>query len=162
MFYTWLNDTPLGRLLLAGSVEQLKFLVFEQSSGIRKHDIPKPDWEPNEACFQEHIRQLTAYFAGDLQKFDLPVSGDGTGFQKKVWNALMDIPYGETATYGEIARSIGQPTASRAVGMANGRNPISIIVPCHRIIGSSGKLVGYGGGLERKQTLLSIEGVAVS
>lgn len=162
MFYTWLNDTPLGRLLLAGSAEQLKFLVFEQSSGIRKHDIPGPDWEPNQNCFQEHIRQLTAYFAGDLQKFDLPVSGHGTDFQKKVWIALMDIPYGETATYGEIARSIGQPTASRAVGMANGRNPISIIVPCHRIIGSSGKLVGYGGGLERKQTLLSIEGVAVS
>jgi len=161
MFYTWMNETPLGRLLLAGSAEQLKFLVFEQSAGILKHDIPKPDWEPNTDCFREPIRQLTAYFAGDLQKFDLPVAGDGTDFQKKVWAALLDIPYGETATYGDIAKSIGQPTASRAVGMANGRNPISIIVPCHRIIGTSGKLVGYGGGLERKQTLLSIEGVAV-
>ena len=161
MFYTWMEDTPLGRLLLAGTAESLKYTVFEQSAGTDKHDVPKEDWELNADCFREHVRQLRAYFAGDLKTFDLPVAGDGTDFQKKVWAALLDIPYGETATYGEIATSIGQPTASRAVGMANGRNPISIIVPCHRIIGTSGKLVGYGGGLDRKQTLLNIEGVAV-
>lgn len=161
MFYTWMEDTPLGRLLLAGTAEHLKYTVFEQSAGAGKHDVPKADWEHNDTCFREHIRQLRAYFAGELKSFDLPVAGEGTDFQKKVWAALLNIPYGETATYGEIARSIGQPTASRAVGMANGRNPISIIVPCHRIIGTSGKLVGYGGGLERKQTLLSIEGIVV-
>ena len=99
--------------------------------------------------------------SGKLKRFDLPLAAQGTPFQKRVWASLCDVPYGQTASYGEIARKIGKPTASRAVGMANGRNPISIIVPCHRIIGSGGKLVGYGGGLNRKTTLLRLEGVTV-
>lgn len=123
--------------------------------------MPKPEWEHNDAHFRDTIRQLKAYFAGDLQQFDVPLAGQGTEFQKRVWKALKKVPYGETATYGDIAKAIGSPTASRAVGMANGRNPISIIVPCHRIIGTSGKLVGYGGGLHRKTALLKLEGIAV-
>ena len=123
--------------------------------------MPRKDWEQSEKPFRETIRQLNAYFAGKLTNFDVEVEGEGTAFQQRVWKELRNVPYGETVTYGDIAKAIGQPTASRAVGMANGRNPISIVVPCHRIIGSSGKLVGYGGGLERKTKLLKLEGVAV-
>jgi methylated-DNA-[protein]-cysteine S-methyltransferase len=102
-------------------------------------------------------RQLNEYFAGERTDFDLPLSLDGTGFQRTVWSGLQDIPYGETISYGELARRIGQPTASRAVGLANGRNPVSIVVPCHRVVGSNGSLTGYGGGLPRKQFLLGLE-----
>ena len=161
MYFTWMEETPIGRLLLAGDLDGLRFLLFDQENSRNRHDVPKPDWEQNDAHFRETTKQLKAYFAGDLKQFELPLAGHGTDFQMRVWKALQEVPYGETATYGEIAKAIGSPTASRAVGMANGRNPISIIVPCHRIIGTSGKLVGYGGGLERKQTLLSIEGIVV-
>ncbi len=109
------------------------------------------------AVLKEAERQLGEYFAGERTTFDLPLAAVGTPFQRRVWEALCAIPYGETVSYGELARRIGQPTASRAVGLANGKNPISVVVPCHRVIGSSGKLVGYGGGLERKQTLLELE-----
>jgi methylated-DNA-[protein]-cysteine S-methyltransferase len=102
-------------------------------------------------------RQLGEYFAGNRNTFDLPLAAVGTPFQRRVWDALRKIPYGETISYGELARRVGQPTAARAVGLANGKNPISIVVPCHRVIGSSGKLIGYGGGLGRKQTLLALE-----
>ena len=100
---------------------------------------------------------MRAYFTGELTEFDLPLAPTGTPFQSRVWAGLREIPYGVTLTYGELARRIGQPTASRAVGLANGKNPLSIIVPCHRVIGSDGSMTGYGGGLERKRFLLALE-----
>lgn len=103
------------------------------------------------------VEQLGAYFDGRLTRFDVPLRLGGTPFQQRVWAALQEIPYGETTSYGEIATSLGQPTASRAVGLANGRNPVSIIVPCHRVVGSDGRLTGYGGGLPRKEQLLALE-----
>lgn len=109
------------------------------------------------APFAEAKRQLTAYFAGERTEFELPLAPQGTEFQHRVWAELARIPFGTTLSYGELARRIGNPNASRAVGLANGRNPISIIVPCHRVIGANGKLVGYGGGLPRKQALLAHE-----
>lgn len=112
------------------------------------------------APFAEAKRQLADYFAGALTEFDLPLAPEGTEFQRRVWAELMRIPFGVTISYGELARRIGQPGSARAVGLANGRNPISIVVPCHRVIGANGKLVGYGGGLPRKQALLSLETAA--
>ena len=109
------------------------------------------------AWFTEILGQLDAYFAGRLTEFDIPVKLDGTEFQRRVWSQLQAIPYGETISYGELARRVGSPKASRAVGLANGRNPVTIIVPCHRVIGSNGKLTGYGGGLDRKTWLLDHE-----
>jgi methylated-DNA-[protein]-cysteine S-methyltransferase len=106
---------------------------------------------------QEAIRQLRAYFAGKLENFDLPLAPEGTPFQRAVWKLLCDIPYGETISYGELARRVGNPKASRAVGLANGSNPIAIVIPCHRVIGSNGKLTGYGGGLPLKEKLLALE-----
>lgn len=120
---------------------------------------PQRDWVEDEsvAPFPEAKQQLTAYFAGTLTDFDLPLELFGTTFQQKVWETLKTIPYGTTISYGELAQQLGQPTASRAVGLANGRNPVSIVVPCHRVIGANGKLTGYGGGIERKQWLLNHE-----
>ena len=106
---------------------------------------------------RQALGQLAEYFAGSRQDFDLPLRPQGTAFQQTVWQALLDIPYGTTESYGELARRIGQPTASRAVGLANGRNPISIVIPCHRVVGANGSLTGYGGGIERKRTLLDLE-----
>ena len=103
------------------------------------------------------MRQLKAYFAGELENFDLPLSPQGTPFQQRVWGELQKIPYGDTISYGELARRIGNPKASRAVGLANGSNPISIVIPCHRVIGANGKLTGYGGGLPIKEKLLALE-----
>ncbi|HMJ21899.1 MAG TPA: methylated-DNA--[protein]-cysteine S-methyltransferase, partial [Terriglobales bacterium] len=105
----------------------------------------------------ETIRQLQAYFAGELENFNLPLAPEGTPFQKEVWQRLCDISYGQTISYGELARRIGNPKASRAVGLANGSNPIPIVIPCHRVIGSNGKLTGYGGGLPIKEKLLALE-----
>ena len=102
-------------------------------------------------------RQLEEYFAGERTTFDVPLAPEGAPFEREVWRALEEIPYGETVSYGEIARRVGQPTAARAVGTANGRNPIAVIVPCHRVIGANGSLTGYGGGLERKRLLLELE-----
>ncbi len=161
MHYTWIDNTPVGRLLLAGNNDGLKYLVFDNGSAAKRHNLPLTSWEKNPAPLKEATQQLDAYFHGKLREFTLPLAADGTDFQKKVWGALCQVPYGKTASYGQIAKAIGQPTASRAVGLANGRNPISIIVPCHRIIGSSGKLVGYGGGLDRKTALLNLEGIEV-
>jgi methylated-DNA-[protein]-cysteine S-methyltransferase len=101
--------------------------------------------------------QLRSYFAGELTRFDLPLALEGTSFQRSVWTGLLTIPYGETVSYGDLARRIGQPSASRAVGLANGRNPVAIIVPCHRVIGADGSLTGYGGGMDRKRYLLALE-----
>ncbi|WP_067450580.1 methylated-DNA--[protein]-cysteine S-methyltransferase [Actinomadura macra] len=111
----------------------------------------------NRETFAAVAEQLDAYFAGDLTEFDLPLNMRGTPFQSRVWAALQEIPYGQTITYGELAVEIGKPSASRAVGLANGKNPISVIVPCHRVVGSTGDLTGYGGGLERKRHLLDFE-----
>lgn len=158
MLYSWIDDTPIGRLLIAGTKDRVKYLAFDDGSTMKREQLAVEEWEESSQPFREAIRQIKAYFAGNLQEFDVALDADGTDFQKKVWAELCSVPYGETVSYGEIARAIGQPTASRAVGMANGRNPISIIVPCHRIIGSNGKLVGYGGGLRRKTTLLRLEG----
>jgi len=160
MFFTHLDDTPVGKLLIAGDENGLRHVSFEKSHFSAPSTTPADDWEFNAKPFREVVRQLKAYFVGKLRTFDLPLAAEGTEFQRRVWKALCKVPYGNTASYGDVAKSVGNPAASRAVGMANGRNPIAIIVPCHRIIGSSGKLVGYGGGLHHKQTLLKLEGVA--
>ncbi len=120
---------------------------------------PLPDAlvDPELPVFKEAARQLAAYFARELTDFDLPLKPSGTAFQMTVWKALQEIPYGTTTSYGEIARRIGNPDGSRAVGLANGRNPIPVVIPCHRVIGANGKLVGFGGGLPRKIALLELE-----
>lgn len=154
-YYTYL-ESPIGRLLLTSDGASLTGLYMDA----HRHG---PDvlegWVHDDqvAPFPAARQQLTDYFAGTLQEFDLPLAATGTEFQQKVWQELTKIPFGQTWSYGELARRIGQPTASRAVGLANGRNPISIVVPCHRVIGSNGKLVGYGGGLDRKTWLLRLE-----
>jgi methylated-DNA-[protein]-cysteine S-methyltransferase len=118
---------------------------------------PEYECDDNQPLVRDALEQLTAYFQGRLTEFDLPLEMAGTPFQKRVWDALREIPYGEICTYGELARNIGRPASVRAVGAANGSNPIAIIVPCHRVIGASGKLVGYGGGLPMKRMLLDLE-----
>jgi methylated-DNA-[protein]-cysteine S-methyltransferase len=154
--------SPLGPLLLVGTADVLTSIWLP--SGRDRVD-PEPDWVESARPFKEAVRQLAAYFAGRLRQFDLPLAPAGTAFQRRVWRALCDIPYGETVSYGELARRIERPAAVRAVGAANGQNPISIVIPCHRVIGSDGRLVGYGGGLPAKSALLELErrtaGVAV-
>ena len=151
--YTYM-ESPVGRLLLAGDEEGLQRVAFAKGG---KEARPDPDWSPDDRPLRRAVEQLKAYFAGDLRTFDLPLRMEGTPFQLAVWRALQDIPYGETTSYGEIARRVGTPQGSRAVGLANGSNPIAIVVPCHRVIGSNGKLTGYGGGLGNKETLLALE-----
>jgi len=153
MYYCYL-DTPIGELLLAGEDEALAMIGFPKGSMRRD---PEPDWIFNERPLATARKQLTEYFAGTRKEFDLPVALSGTEFQVSVLKALQDIPYGETVSYGEIAKRIGRPKAVRAVGAANGRNPIPIVVPCHRVIGSSGDLTGFGGGLDTKEALLRLE-----
>jgi len=146
-------ESPVGKLLLNGN-ELLESLHFP----IGKTRIePEKDWIYNEDLFLEAIDQLGAYFKGELTRFDLELNIQGTDFQKIVWKELVKIPYGETISYGQLAERIGNPKASRAVGMANGKNPISIIIPCHRVIGKNGSLTGFGGGLDVKRTLLDLE-----
>lgn len=152
-------DSPVGPLTLAGTGSTLMHLRMVDQT----HEPDRSEWRPAEAgVFTEAVEQLAAYFAGELTEFELDLDLAGTDFQRKVWAALRTIPYGETRTYGEIAMQIGSPGASRAVGLANGRNPIGIIVPCHRVIGSTGGLTGYGGGLDRKRQLLALERVRES
>lgn len=146
-------DSPIGPLTLAGRDDRLAFLHMVDQT----YEPSRKGWVPDESAFPDAVRQLGEYFDGARTEFDLKLNLRGTDFQRRVWKALMTIPYGETRSYGEIARQIGSPTAFRAVGLANGRNPIAIIVPCHRVIGSNGTLTGYGGGLERKQALLDLE-----
>ena len=153
MHYTT-HDSPVGSLLLIGREDALCGVHFPNG----RHPVTvQPDWIEDAAPFAEVCRQLDAYFAGELKAFDLPLKPEGTDFQQRVWQQLRLIPYGETISYGELARRVGDPHASRAVGAANGRNPISIIVPCHRVIGSSGSLVGFGGGVETKRRLIDHE-----
>ncbi|MFF3458409.1 methylated-DNA--[protein]-cysteine S-methyltransferase [Streptomyces sp. NPDC002730] len=147
-------DSPYGPLTLVATDGVLSGLYMVQQ---RHRPDEETFGEPDAAPFGGTIRQLDEYFARELTEFDLPMRLDGTPFQRAVWDQLRQIPYGETRTYGELAESLGNPAASRAVGLANGRNPIGIIVPCHRVIGSTGRLVGYGGGLDRKQRLLAFE-----
>lgn len=153
MYYCYL-DTPIGELLLAGEDGALAMIGFPKGSMRR---TPEPDWIFNEKPLATARTQLTEYFAGTRREFDLPLALSGTEFQVSVLQALQDIPYGETVSYGDIAKRIGRPKAVRAVGAANGRNPIPIVVPCHRVIGSSGDLTGFGGGLDTKEALLRLE-----
>jgi methylated-DNA-[protein]-cysteine S-methyltransferase len=147
-------DSPVGTLLLAGDADALHIVSF--SSGGKAFG-PRPEWVHADNHFTEAKRQLAAYFAGELRNFELPLKFNGTAFQTKVWTALRAIPYGETRTYGWIAQDIGAPAASRAVGAANGANPLPIIVPCHRVVGANGALTGFGGGIETKKYLLDHE-----
>lgn len=153
MYYCYL-DTPIGELLLAGSRQALSMIGFPKGSMRRD---PGADWIFNEKPFEEVGRQLLEYFAGERKEFDLPLALEGTEFQLSVLQELQRIPYGTTTSYGDIAKRIGRPKAVRAVGAANGRNPIPIIVPCHRVIGSHGDLTGFGGGLDTKEALLRLE-----
>jgi methylated-DNA-[protein]-cysteine S-methyltransferase len=153
-FYSYM-DTPVGTLLLVGCEDHgLRHIAFQRGKDVMR---PEPHWKQSDAPFREVARQLTGYFRGKRTSFDLPLHLKGTSFQMAVWKELAKIPYGETRSYGDIARAIGRPRAVRAVGLANGRNPLPIVVPCHRVIGSTGKLVGYGGGLAIKQALLDRE-----
>ena len=147
--YRTTMKSPVGTLYLAGDDQTLMELLFS-----KKQKEGKEDDRP----FREAIRQLEAYFAGERKRFDLRLEPEGTPFQKSVWMALRGIPYGRTESYGELAQRIGNPRACRAVGAANGKNPISIIVPCHRVIGGNGTLTGFGGGLDVKEKLLRLEG----
>lgn len=153
LYYAWM-DSPVGRLLIAGDQSGLRCILFAEG---RSEVRPEPGWQENPAALSEALSQLRSYFAGARREFDLPVTPEGTPFQRRVWQELLKIPYGATISYGELARRIGKPNASRAVGLANGANPISIVIPCHRVIGSNGKLTGYGGGLEKKEWLLALE-----
>lgn len=153
------HATPIGKLLLAGDGDYLTVLGFPGGKMQRRHE---KDWIKDSSPFKEVRFQLDSYFAGELEEFDLPVLPKGTLFQESVWQALTEIPYGETWSYGQLASHIGKPKASRAVGAANGVNPIPVIIPCHRVIGSSGKLTGFGGGLETKQYLLGLESQAIA
>jgi methylated-DNA-[protein]-cysteine S-methyltransferase len=150
-------DSPIGPLLVAGDDDGLRFLLFAHERRGKRDVKPEPDWEPDRGGLEDAVKQLTAYFSGKLRDFDIPVAPQGTTFQQSVWRQLLRIPYGETISYGELARRLGNPQAVRAVGLANGSNPISIVIPCHRVIGSNGSLVGYGGGLPVKQALLALE-----
>jgi methylated-DNA-[protein]-cysteine S-methyltransferase len=147
-------DSPYGPLTLVATDGVLSGLYM---TGQRHRPAEETFGDRDETPFAETVRQLEAYFARELTDFDLPMYFAGTPFQRRVWDLLRHIPYGETRTYGELADELGNRGASRAVGLANGKNPIGIIVPCHRVIGSSGSLVGYGGGLDRKQRLLAFE-----
>ncbi|PRC47113.1 cysteine methyltransferase [Mycobacterium sp. ITM-2017-0098] len=146
-------DSPVGRLTLAGAGGRLQHLRMVDQT----YEPNRADWQLDHSAFTDAVVQLEAYFRGERREFDLDLDLGGTGFQRRVWTALLSIPYGETRSYGQIARQIDAPGAFRAVGLANGHNPIGIIVPCHRVIGANGSLTGYGGGLDRKRMLLGME-----
>ncbi len=153
MYYTY-AASPIGQLLLAGSADALQVIGFPHGDKARRADI---GWERYDEPFKKTARQLNEYFAGDRQEFELDLAPDGTTFQVEVLEALRGIPYGETCTYRDIAVAVGRPKAVRAVGNANGRNPLPIVIPCHRVIGSDGSLTGFGGGIEVKRYLLDLE-----
>ena len=153
MKYCYL-DTPIGELLLAGDETGLSLVGFPCG---KMRQEPRPDWTLDEVPFAEARTQLLQYFAGERTQFDIPLRLSGTEFQVRVLEELQRIPYGATVSYSDIAERIGRPRAVRAVGAANGRNPIPIIIPCHRVIGRGGSLTGFGGGLETKAALLRLE-----
>jgi methylated-DNA-[protein]-cysteine S-methyltransferase len=146
-------NSPIGLLTLAGQGQALTNLRMVDQT----YEPSRTGWSPNPKVFNDAVDQLNAYFAGELTTFELELDLRGSAFQRRVWQALLTIPFGETRSYGEIAEQIGAPGAARAVGLANGHNPIAIVVPCHRVIGASGSLTGYGGGLDRKRSLLALE-----
>jgi methylated-DNA-[protein]-cysteine S-methyltransferase len=152
--YATITDSPLGELTLLSDGERLTGLYQPVHKGA---PTDTSSWRWDAGPFRDAVLQLAQYFAGERTRFDLPLGASGTTFQQQVWSALHTIPYGATATYRDIATAIGSPKAVRAVGLANGRNPISIIVPCHRVVGANGTLTGYGGGLAAKQLLLELE-----
>ena len=159
ILFTACYDSPLGRYVLISSRKGV--VCLEPEEQITRH-VPRwkrqnIQYQEDNGCHRQLTAELDAYFHGELRKFSVSLDIRGTDFQRRVWKALLDIPYGETRSYGEVAHAIGRPTASRAVGLANGANPVSIIIPCHRVIGANGALVGYGGGLYRKQALLDLE-----
>jgi methylated-DNA-[protein]-cysteine S-methyltransferase len=147
-------DSPVGPLTIAGTDGVVHHLRMDAQSYPPKG---QDAWRNDDDSFGEAVDQLHAYFAGELRAFDVPLHLDGTEFQQRVWRALLEIPFGETRTYGALATRVGAPAAARAVGLANGHNPIGIIVPCHRVIGADGSLTGYGGGIDRKRRLLEHE-----
>ena len=150
-------DSPIGELTLVSDGEALTGLYMDAQR--HRPELPAAT-ASDDAVLATARRQLGEYFAGERREFDLPLRPAGTPFQREVWDALREIPYGETAGYGELAQRLRRPGAARAVGLANGRNPIAIVVPCHRVIGAAGSLTGYGGGLERKRYLLDLEAAA--
>ncbi len=164
--YYCYHDTPIGPLLLAGHEHGLCRIAFPDceagqppdphSAGLGHINV---QWRKQPVAFGAARAQLDAYFAGTLRSFDLPLEPHGSAFQQRVWAALQAIPYGQTRSYQDIAYAIGQPAACRAVGMANHRNPLPIVIPCHRVIGKNGALTGFGGGLATKRFLLQLEGV---
>ena len=153
--------SPVGELTLVASEKGLTAILWENDDPdrVRLADMTEDAAHP---VLVDAVRQLGEYFAGKREAFDLPLDFHGTDFQKRVWQQLLAIPFGETRSYGEIARALGQPTATRAVGAANGKNPISIVAPCHRVIGANGSLTGFAGGLEAKQRLLALEGLELA
>jgi methylated-DNA-[protein]-cysteine S-methyltransferase len=165
LYYTQIDDSPVGPLLLAGDHNALHVLAFGASpaGGRQRQHVSRPreidaSWQPDVKGVLGPIRkELDQYFAGRLKKFATPVAFNGTQFQTTVWQELRRIPYGETISYLDLAKRIKNPAAVRAVGMANGANPIAIIVPCHRVIGSNGSLTGFGGGIPTKRALLELE-----
>ncbi len=147
-------ESLVGRLLVAGDEEGLRYISFMRG----KHRVtPEMDWKEDRHFLREAMRQLRLYFEGKLREFTVKLAPQGTPFQLNVLRALQRVPYGETVSYGELARRIGKPKACRAVGAANAHNPLPIVIPCHRVIGSNGRLVGFGGGLDIKQKLLDLE-----
>ena len=148
--------SPVGELTLVAGDQGLVAILWPDDDPGRVR-LDRRAERPDHPVLVETARQLRAYFAGELERFDVPLDFRGTDFQKQVWAALLTIPFGETRSYGEIARQIGRPSASRAVGAANGRNPISLIAPCHRVVGSAGALTGFAGGLDAKRYLLDLE-----
>ncbi len=153
MFYDYV-ESPVGPLLVAGNGEGLKHIEFPRRG---KRARPEPEWERSPRELREVTKQLKDYFAGKRTRFDLKLAPGGTEFQRQVWKALRAIPYGKTISYGELAGKIGNPKAVRAAGGANSKNPIPIVIPCHRVIGADGSLTGFGGGLETKVALLALE-----
>ena len=153
--YTHMSS-PVGTLQLVGDARYLQHIFFQAHA-----PQPAPSWQPVDSLPYPAVEQLSAYFAGTRTEFDLPLSPEGTTFQLEVWAALEEIPFGETISYMELARRVGNADAVRAVGLANGKNPLPIVVPCHRVIGSDGSMTGYSGGLSTKEFLLTHEGVPV-
>ncbi|WP_275060714.1 methylated-DNA--[protein]-cysteine S-methyltransferase [Ferrimonas lipolytica] len=153
MFYSELV-TPLGKVLIVGDEQGLRQVAFQHGAQPQRIEA---DWQRNDQALAQARQQLCQYFAGERQQFELTLAPKGTEFQQQVWRALVEIPYGQTASYGEVANQIGKPKAVRALGAANGKNPLAVVVPCHRVIGANGTLTGYAGGLALKAQLLQLE-----
>ncbi|MGH2842753.1 MAG: methylated-DNA--[protein]-cysteine S-methyltransferase [Solirubrobacteraceae bacterium] len=152
-----LIPSPIGELLLAGARGRLRELSFRGEGAMHGPARIDPRWRRDEDAFPEVRAQLREYFAGARREFEVELELLGSEWERRVWDALLGIAYGETRSYGQVAAQLGSPGAARAVGLANGRNPVAVIVPCHRVIGAGGRLTGYGGGLQRKRMLLDLE-----